>query len=97
MILGDSVITTLNGPEMFISLELDPRYDGVLPTKYMIFLGDEHTYDNFKRCDVEGCFEAKLEFFDILNDFGKPENNIDIQVYSEQFNVSKKKNSGTHS
>ena len=85
MILGDSVITTLNGPLMFISLELQPEYEGILPTKYMIFLGDEHSYNNFKRCDVEGCVEAKLEFFDILNDFGKPENKVDIQVFSEEF------------
>lgn len=85
MILGDSVITTLNGPLMFISLELQPEYEGILPTKYMIFLGDEHSYNNYKRCDVEGCVEAKLEFFDILNDFGKPENKVDIQVFSEEF------------
>ena len=85
MILGDSLINTLNGPVMFISLELQPKYEEILPTKYMIFLGDEHNYNNFKKCDVEGCVEAKLEFFDMLNDFGKPGNNVDIQVFSEEF------------
>ena len=39
----------------------------------MIFLGDQHSYNNYKRCDVESWIEAKLEFFDILNDFGNPE------------------------
>ena len=91
MILGDSVITTLNGPVMFISLELQPRYQGILPTKYIMFLGEEHSYDNFKKCDVAGCVEAKLEFFDMLNDFGKPGNNVDIQVFSEEFKVMKQK------
>jgi hypothetical protein len=89
MIVGDSVITTLNGPVMFISLELEPRYQGILPTKYMIFLGDEHSYDNFKKCDIAGCVEAKLDFFDMLNDFGK--RGVDIQVFSEEFKVTKQK------
>jgi hypothetical protein len=91
LVLGESRIRELNGPASFTSLELKSRYEGILPTKYMIFLGDEHSYTNFTKCDRAGCVEAKLEFIDMLNDFGKRENNIDIQFFSEEFQVTKQK------
>jgi len=91
LVLGESRIKELNGPASFTSLELKSRYEGILPTKYMIFLGDEHSYDNFTKCERAGCVEAKLEFIDMLNDFGKRENNIDIQFFSEEFQVTKQK------
>ena len=91
LVLGESRIRELNGPASFTSLELKSRYEGILPTKYMIFLGDEHSYDNFTKCERAGCVEAKLEFIDMLNDFGKRENNIDIQFFSEDFKVTNQK------
>ena len=66
MILGDSLINTLNGPVMFISLELQPKYEEILPTKYMIFLGDEHNYNNFKKCDVHHLKHHRLVDWNIL-------------------------------
>ena len=57
MILGDSVITALNGPYLFTSLGLNPMFERILPTKYIIFLGDEHNYTNHEKCDFKGCFE----------------------------------------